>query len=169
MSMGSPFDPLGRMLSEQGEIAIGLGIIKGIGRAAMGLIFQRKFGEVSPEDQQRVIDLAQSMVDAGGTITEMPLNALLRPEDIPLNEWLFGGDLQGRRVFVVGRVSIPGVGFDIEARLPFEDIPTPEEMRAAFVEEAMRRIRESPKAFGVIDPESLGAAGVFIQLPERAF
>lgn len=169
MSTDNPYNELGQILSEGGEIAVGLAIIQDTPLQNLLFLITRKFGGISDSNREQLIDFAQSMVDAGADIQGRSLDSILSPEDIPLNSWLFGGDLQGRRAFIVGEIEVSGLGFRIQARLPFEDIPTLEELRAAFQEEALRRLKESPDAFGIAAPDTLADAGVYILLPQRAF
>lgn len=169
MATGQPFNELGQILSEGGEIALGLKIIEEDSRAGFLLFFNRRFQPIREEDAVALERFSESMVRAGENLQALPLDATIGTRDIPLNEFLFGGDLQGRRVLITGEVELEGLDNRIQIRLPFADIPTIQEIREAFLDRSRDIVTGSPEKFLPFEATPTTGGKVFILLPERAF
>jgi len=169
MASGQPYDELGRILSEGGEIALGLAILQEMPTPGFLLFFNRRFGSLTPEQQDIVQQLAQEMIDSGQATGEIPSDVPLSLGDIPLNQFLFSGDLQGRRELITVEIDVPGLDRRFQMRLPFADIASLDEIRNAALEQARQRAIDSPQAVPFTEPDVTQDVGVWVLLRERAF
>lgn len=169
MATDQPYNELGQILSTGGEIALGLAILQDLGKEGFLLFFTRRFSPIRDEDRETLISLSESMIEGGVIIDHLKFNEAINLDDIPLNQFLFGGNLEGRRILITGEVQVPGANSRVQLRIPFPDTPTVEEMREAFMARSFDIIRRYPEKFGLPAGFEPTIADVFILLPERAF
>ncbi len=169
MATDQPFNELGRILSTGGEIALGLAILQDLGSEGFLLFFNRRFAPISDTDRTALISLSESMIAGGEEIQKLQLGQDIDPKDIPINEWLFGQRLEGRRVLITGEVEFPGATHRIQVRMAFPDIPTMAEVREAFLAQGLTVTSSNPEGFGLPEGEAPAGGNVYILLPERAF
>lgn len=148
MSTDNPFNSLGQILAEGGEIALGLAIARGWSDSRISSLFARRFEPMEPDERQRLIDLASRAVRAAQDINELPPGSSIDPSLLPINPSLYGDDPSGRRAILITEFSPDEGGNWFEARIDFADIPTMADLMAAVEAEAARRITDSPSAFG---------------------
>lgn len=149
MSTDQPYNSLGQILSEGGEIALGLAIAHGWSEGKISALFARRFEPMSANDRNRLLEIASAAVSAADLVNNLGPNDSLVPGDLPITPELFGNDPEGRRALLITEFSTDDGGKWYETRLTFADIPTMEEIREAIAAEASRRIVDSPSAFGL--------------------
>lgn len=169
MATDQPYNELGQILSSGGEISLGLAILQDLGEAGFLLFFNRRFAPIRDEDRDTLISLAESMVAGGEAIDSLVIGDSISLDDIPINQWLFGGALEGRRILITGEVELPGADSRVQLRLPFSDTPTVEELREAFLGRGLDIASRYPEKFGLPPGESPAGGNVYILLPERVF
>jgi len=169
MSSDQPYNELGQILSSQGEVAVGLAILKQGTGGSFIAFFNRRFGFLADNERDSLLQLSEAMVENGATMQQLPAGASISLENVPLNPYLFGGATQGSRVLITGEVEIPGAEHRVQLRIPFTDVPTVDEVRQAFLERGLEIAGNYPGKFG-LDPNTPVMGGnVYILLPERAF
>lgn len=169
MATDQPFNELGQILSTGGEIALGLAILQDLGKEGFLLFFNRRFAPISDIDRAALISLSESMIAGGEEIQRLQLNEAVSPQSIPINEWLFGKSLEGRRVLITGEVEFPGATHRVQVRMAFPDIPTLAEIREAFLAQGLTVTSSNPEGFGLPEGEAPAGGNVYVLLPERAF
>lgn len=153
MSMGNDFDAYGKMLSSGADMSLALQIAYGKDAASVLGKLQLHYGAINAEQSASMISLANNMLDSAVDLNALDPGTPLDPAGIPVNPMLFGDDPGGRRaVFSFEFQIIPGgkwYRLDIEAA----DFETPEQIRQRIIEEAERRVKQSPGAFGTHEEE----------------
>ncbi len=163
------FRSLRDILSTGGEIALGLVMLAEPAVDIFKKFFDRKFEPLEPEDRRKLIDLSGEMVDAGKSMALRRIEEALGPRDFPLNEFLFGGSMEGRRVLITGEIEIPGMETRIQVRMAFPNIPTIEEIQEGFLGRGLEIVSLYPEKFGLKRADIPTTGNVHILLPERAF
>lgn len=153
MSTDQPYNSLGQILAQGGEIALGLAIAHGWSDSKISALFARRFEPMSVTDRNRLVDLANAAIAAADVVNNLGESDALQPGDLPINSALFGDDSGGRRALLITEFSTDEGGKWYETRLTFADIPTMDEIREAIQAEADRRIHDSPSAFGLVRGE----------------
>lgn len=169
MSSDQPYNSLGQILSQGGEIAVGLSLLRGGDRGSVLLLIGRRFGPMQDADREALVDFSQRMIDAGATISESEYAGPIPPEAVPLNQYLFGGTTEGRRSIFTVEVEFPGAEGRVEMRLTFPDLPTQEELREAALGRGGDIVTQYPEKFGLPPGSTVDSGKVYILLPERAF
>lgn len=106
MSSDQPYNSLGQILANGGEIALGLAISRGWTSGQIALLFARRFDPMAPDDRQRLIDLAERSVAAANAINAQQPGDDIDIEGVPINPYLFGDEPGGKRGKAVGRFSV---------------------------------------------------------------
>jgi hypothetical protein len=169
MASEQPYNALGQILSGQGEMAVGLAILQKGGAGGALAFISKKFGFLGDDERDALFKLSESMVAAGATVNQLPPGTSINLNDVPLNPFLFGGDLEGRRSLFTGEVEIPGAEHRVQIRLPFTDVPSIDELREAFLSRALEIAGQYPGKFGLPVGSPMVGGQVYILLPERAF
>lgn len=159
MANDQPFNELGQILANGGEIALGLAISRGWTSGQIALLFRRRFEPITEADRARLTEIANRAVAAAEEINSMGEGESIDPSIIPTNPYLFGDEPEGKRGRMVGRFS-PDEGehwFDVYADLA--DITDREEMLQAIQELAESNWIKYPegtaRGFGGAPMESL--------------
>lgn len=148
MSTDNPYNSLGQILAEGGEIALGLAISRGWSDQKIAALFARRFEPMADADRNRLTSLANAAVSAADQINAAIDGGEIDPSALPINPSLFGADPGGRRAILITEFSPDEGATWFEARIDFADVPTVAELQAAIEQEAARRITDSPSAFG---------------------
>lgn len=148
MSTDQPYNSLGQILAEGGEIALGLAILRNWNSDQIAALFQRKFEPMRPEDRIRLTQLAQAAIAGAESSQNTPFGSPISLTDLPVNPELFGDDFSGKRSFYLTEVWNPFKDHWIEIRLEFAGVPTPEEIQDKMFAEARRRLNDSPEKLG---------------------
>jgi len=164
-----PYNELGQILAEGAEIALGLAIIRDISHEGFLLLMGRRVEPIRDIDRDELMLFVNRMIESGIAISDLPPGSELLAGMIPVNEFLYGGRAEGRRVKFVGEVQFEEGGQWVEVRVNFPDIPTIDELREELANKG-RRIGESCRdKFGLPKDESVTVRQVRVLLPERLF
>lgn len=169
MSTDNPYNELGQILSEGGEIALALAFAHGWSDDKIAALFARRFLPMRQEDQDRLRNISQAALDAGEAFNQTPTGERVSLEDIPLNPNLDPDRVGSNRIFWIGEFQFPGDESWFQVRGTAADNLTVGEILADLAEEATNRVGRSPAAFGVPIGEAAPAPEVRIILMERKF
>lgn len=152
MSSDQSFNELGQILSQGGDIALGMAIARGWSSQQIALLFSRRFEPMRPEDRDRLTSHANQMVEAAKRIGLQLPDEVVDPEGIPTNPYLFGDEPEGRRATLVGRFSPDDGGKWFNVYADLADITDQESMLQAIQELAEANWNKYPegntKGFG---------------------
>lgn len=152
MSSEQPYNELGQILANGGEIALGLAISKGWTGSQIALLFARRFEPMRPEDRERLTGLANAALTAAAQISEMGPDDDIDPNTIPTNPYLFGSDPAGRRAKIAGRFTVDAGLNWFDYRHNVSDITNREQMleeiQAAIESDWSKYPEGSGKKFG---------------------
>lgn len=158
MATDQPYNSLGQILSQGGEIALGLALAYGWSDQKIAALFARRFEPMSADDRDRLLGIATAAVNAADLVNAMDEGGAIGPGDLPVNPQLFGDESGGKRALLVTEFS-PDQGANwYEVRLTFADLPSLQDIQDALQIEADRRIKDSPSAFSMKrgdEPEDL--------------
>lgn len=149
MASGQPYDELGRILAEGGDIALGVAISHGSSPARIALIVRRHMANATEAEIAAVTRLANQGVDAARKLQDMPGSETINPADIPVNTLLFGDTPDGRRALVSVDFSVNDTDRWYRIDIGVVDISNQDAMLESAREEAERRLTDSPKGFNV--------------------
>lgn len=169
MSSGQPYDELGRILAEGGEISLGIAISHGYSPARIALLVARKMAGATQEQLAEVEKLARQAIDAAEKLNQMRGPDKIDPSIFPLNERLFGDNPDGRRAFVSIDFRINDLPGKYRLDVGLADIGTLDQLLEHAREEAERRIGASPKAFGVSSLKDVASFTWSVTVAERRF
>lgn len=96
---GHPFDPLGRILSTGGDIALANALSRGNQRQEIMLLARWRDWGASDSDIATARGIAEQAVSAGRTATGMDPDDPFNFSTIPTNPLLFGEDSSGLRFY----------------------------------------------------------------------
>lgn len=163
------FNSFGQILRAGGEIA--LSIAKGLGfsDSRIARLIETRLRPDSPETLRRLDQFTDDMVSAGNLVNALERNAQIELPSIPVNPYLFGDDAAGRRAFFTGEFAIEGIDRPYRVDIELPDISTPAAIFDAMNEEVVRRVRESPSAFGVSKQQADQISSFFLIAGERKF
>lgn len=71
MSSDQPYNELGQILANGGDIALGLAISRGWSSGQIALLFASRFSPMRPEDERRLHTLAFAATEAAERINSM--------------------------------------------------------------------------------------------------
>lgn len=163
------FNSFGQILRAGGEIA--LSIAKGLGfdQSRIARLIERRIRPDSPETMRQLDTFTDSMIGAGKIITGLDPHSQIELPSIPVNPYLFGDDPAGRRAFFTGEFSIEGIDKFYRVDVELADITTPSDIFESLNEEALRRVHDSPRAFGISREEADKITAFHIIAGERKF
>lgn len=153
MSTDQPFDSLGRILSEGGEIALGLAIIRGWSDSQIIELFARRFSGLSSAETERLSSMANAAIRGARIANDLDPSDPFPLSSLPVNPELFGDEFSGKRSFFIGEVWNPMKEHWIEIRMEFPGVPTLNEVNEKLFGEARRRFGESPDRLGTLPEE----------------
>lgn len=139
MSSDQPYNELGQILANGGEIALGLAISRGWSSSQIALLFAQRFEPISEIDRQRLIGLANRAVVAASEINDLDDDDIIPPDMIPTNPYLFGDEPGGRRGKIAGRWQDENTGQWYDFRMDVADITD----KAAMLEQANEMARDN--------------------------
>lgn len=169
MSTDQPYNSLGQILAQGGEIALGLAIQHGWTDTQINQLFARRFEPMQPSDRQRLTDIARAAVANVGQIEDIGDDSAIPISSIPINPELFGEEYSGKRSLFVTEVWNPITGKWIQIRLDFPGIPSPQDIANAAADELRNRSRRSPGRGNIKGVEEEEDLQVRIVLQERRF
>lgn len=169
MSSDQPFNELGQILAEGGEIALGLAIARGWSGAQIALLFARRFDPMTEMDRQRLIGIANRAVVAASAINEMDPDAAIDLSLIPENPYLFGDEPSGRRGKVAGRFTVDEGQNWFDFRVDVADITNPAAMFEAAEETIKADWSKYPEGGGKKFGGAMESLTIELLLTERRF
>lgn len=169
MSTDNPYNELGQILAEGGEIALGLAIANGWTDSQLSALFARRFLPMRDEDREQLTGLAQAAVEAANIFNATDPQDRLNPADIPLNKWLPTERIGNNRLYWIGEFSFDAGESWFAVRGTSADITPGGEILSQIAEEATRRAGKSPAQFGVPSDEESPAPMVRMIFMERGF
>lgn len=137
MSSDQPYNELGQILANGGEIALGLAISRGWTSSQIALLFSRRFEPMRDDDRKRLVDVAERAVAAGNALNDLYPDGVIDPNAIPDNPYLFGDDPAGRRARMAGRFTVDEGATWFDFRIDVADIESKSELLYA-AEELIR-------------------------------
>ena len=163
------FNELGQILSMGGEQALARLISTGASEERIVLLFFTRFEPMRASDRAALRRLAREMVSAGEFLDALDPGDTFGPNEIPVNQFLFGDTPGGRRMRIESEVE-----FGIEERLlrtsvDFADVPTVPEFLEASRLKALEILGQYPERFGLSPGEPIDLVGVTIPFTERRF
>lgn len=169
MSTDEPYNELGQILSEGGEIALALAFAHGWSDSKIAALFARRFLPMRPDDQDRLRGLADAALQAGEAFNQTPPSERVSLDDIPLNPHLSPDRVGSDRVYWIGEFQFPGDQnwFQIRGSSP-DNVPVGE-ILSEIADEATSRAGRSPQSFGVPTGGEPSAPEVRIIMMERRF
>jgi hypothetical protein len=164
-----PFNSLGQILAQGGEIALARAIESGYSSQQIDALFDRRFNPVTQETRDELFALAEAGLAAGTAINELPPDQLIPLEMVPVNPDLFGDDSAGLRVFFLGRWrrSDSDRWFNVSGSLP--DLTVYQDILDAILQAAGANINESPKKFGAEEASNPAELIGEVYMAERRF
>ena len=135
MSSGGeqPYNSLGQIIAQGGEIALGLAIAHGWTSGQIALLFARRFEPMRDDDRERLVAIADRSFRAAYLLSNKPDDFGISLDDIPIIEGLYGGENEGRRIKVIGEWQFEEGGQWYETRLDFPDLISLNEMMAMII------------------------------------
>lgn len=149
MSSDQPYNSLGQILSEGGEIALGLAIHRGWSDSQISALFARRFEPMQPADRARLIEIAKAGLAGAESLSNLDPSDTIPLGSVPIVPELFGDDFSGKRYSYVGEWFNPNTGKWIEVRGDFPSVPSPEDIATDIGDKANTRIKKSPEKFGL--------------------
>lgn len=146
-SDGKPFDPLGRILREGGDVALANAMSRGNQRQEILLLKKWRDWGASDSDISTVRGIAEQAVDAGRQLTEMDPNAEINFSIIPVNPLLFGDKGEGLRFYASTDYQLSSTGLWYRADFLMPDLYSPSDIITEMAGEAERRVDDSPQVF----------------------
>jgi len=169
MATDQPYNELGQILSEGGEIALGLAFARGQSDSQIAILFARRFEPIRNSDAARLRELAERGVAAGNDLNELGPGDPIDISGIPTVSELFGDDPEGRRFFFIVEVDISGDGEWRELRLELSDFTSQDQLRDEANELASLRSTKSPGKFGAVNEEIEGDLPMRVVLGFKRF
>jgi len=169
MPSDQPFNELGQILANGGEIALGLAISRGWSSQQIALLFSRRFEPITPQDRQRLTSLAERAVAAAAAINEMEADNAIDLEDIPVNPYLFGDDPSGRRGKVAGRFTLDEGEHWFDFRHDTADIGSVSQMMADVEAGILSDLAKYPEGGGGKFGGNVEHLTIKLELTERRF
>ena len=148
-SVDQPYDALGRILVNGGDIALASAIYAGNQGRVDALFGLWGLWGATPAQIAYVEAIAEQAVAAGETVMALPDDADIDPQTIPQNVLLFGSEPAGRRGLISGEFWLPSASHGFRVDLEVADFGNKRELLEQFMAEATRRIKDSPTAFGL--------------------
>lgn len=164
-----PYNELGQILAEGGEIALATAILNGWSDERIAVLFQRRFEPITDSDRAALWRLSEDMVSAGRYLRDLPLDAPIDKANIPVNSRLGDEDEMGAAEYYKGRVRVPGTEqwYDIGVFTGRAD------SLSDIVDEILRQAQEymdiSPEGFGRMLGGDANNLDVSIDLSERKY
>lgn len=169
MSTDNPYNSLGQILAMGGEQSLAKLVWQGASESKIAALFLSRFEPMTPADREALQEFSESMVEAGETISSLPLDEPLDPSLIPLNSFLYGPEAGGRRVRFAFEVELEEIERRISILYDFPDIPSLTELFDVAEMELADRANDSPGAFGVVNGEVPTIKNIIIPYAERRF
>lgn len=98
MSTDNPYNSLGQILSEGGEIALGIALFHGWDSGKIAILLTKRLKVAPGTDTDALFALATEALNSGTLAGSEDPNAPPDPFDIPVNGGLFGDAPEGRRL-----------------------------------------------------------------------
>lgn len=163
------FNSFGQILRQGGEIA--LSIAKGLGfsESRIARLIEHRLRPDGPQTLSEIHQFTDDMIAAGRSANQLARDQQIPITDIPVNPYLFGDEPQGRRAFYTGEFTIEGIDKPYRVDVELADITTTGAIFEAMNAEAIRKIRQSPPAFGVTAEQAEAITNLFLIAGERRY
>lgn len=147
MAKTGVFSTLRDFLGGGGHISVGVGKALGWTNDAMSGFIRRHLVGVSDADHNRIMDIAERGVEAGGLMDKLPSDLILPPDKILIVPEQYGDDAEGRRVNygLIVNENDDDVGKLI--RIDAEDFKTKDELAEMLDAILDMWVAQSPEAF----------------------
>lgn len=161
---GTPFDALGRILSEGGDIQLANAISRGNDRQELLLLARWADWGVSDSDLATVRGIAEQAVRAGQELTAMDPNDPINFSIVPVNPLLFGGENQGLRFYTSTDFQLSSTGKWYRADFLFPDLYSTDAIHSEIAARAELMTDNYPRMFGGQDGSQVTITAVAIQV-----